>query len=281
MSLESAERALTTLRLELIVFTSLVALGLVLEYKTALKLMVLGLWKLLTFRSTPVDRCALRKMCWHFLGALLVTIGVAGEFWIEYRQYAAENDLTRATSAERDRLRNETANANAEAGKANERASANEKEAEELRKELAWRTLTKEQEKRLSSRLPNQFVGAKLIVADVMGDAEGASYAVEIWRALSKAGWGDSENPGARGVGNPRSQYFPSRPPEGLSVLERDNRQAALFLQKTFKEAGMGDSPLTSVPIPGLSGPLADTINANVPPNTLELIVGTKPKEKK
>jgi hypothetical protein len=38
-------------------------------------------------------------MVWHSLGALLVTVGVLGEFWVEFKQYGAENVLSRASAS--------------------------------------------------------------------------------------------------------------------------------------------------------------------------------------
>lgn len=115
MSIESAENTLKLLRIVLVLFTSLVAIGLVLEYKAALRLIGNGLIRLIRFKSNSVERCALRKMCWHFLGALLVTVGVAGEFIVEFEQYGAENKLSRASASARDELNAKAAQAEATA----------------------------------------------------------------------------------------------------------------------------------------------------------------------
>src|ERR1700692_4824837 len=104
MSIESSEHILAILRILLVGFTSLVAIGLVLEYKTPLYLIAKGFLRLISFKSNSFDRCALKKMCWNFLGALLVTVDVAGEFVIEYKQNGAESDFSRASASVRDHL---------------------------------------------------------------------------------------------------------------------------------------------------------------------------------
>jgi hypothetical protein len=221
----------------------------------------------------------------------------------------AENDAKHAQDSAKDAnnssvaASNRAPDASGQAKKAFDRAASAEKEAGEnkleaerlrlraedeaakriaIEQQLAWRTLTKAQEKVLIAPLPPELAGTKLLVGDVMGDAEGDSYAAEIWGALSKAGWGDSENPAMRGVGNPISLYFPSVPLQGLQIAERDREQPARFLQATLKKAGIdADMLLVPVPDPPPNKPLLVSLAANIPVGTLKLTVGTKPKKKK
>jgi len=95
---ETTEVTLNTLRIFLTTFTSLVAIGLVLEYKTALWNILRLVIKVLLLRSSPFERCTLRKLSWHSLGAILVTVGVLGEFWVEFRQYGSEGKLARESA---------------------------------------------------------------------------------------------------------------------------------------------------------------------------------------
>jgi hypothetical protein len=118
-ALESAEDSLRTLRIFLVAFTWMVGVGLVLEYKTQLLFICRNLLKFVSLKSNSFDRCQLRKLVWHSLGALLVTVGVLGEFWVEFKQYGAESNFSRASAASRDEL--------------NAKASRNEIEAAQLR----------------------------------------------------------------------------------------------------------------------------------------------------
>lgn len=228
---------------------------------------------------------------------------------------AAENDAKQARDSARDangraiEASKEATRASGQATDAFGRAASAEKEAGEdklgaerlrllaedearkrvaIEQQLAWRTLTSEQRKHLGFPLPHEFVGTTLIVANPMGDAEGWSYARELWQALSKAGWGDSENPGLKGsgVGNPRALMFPTAVPQGLEVIERGEPEAGSFLWKTLLDCGIG---VTKVSIPmsrsafnlstgPMSSGLAASVDATIPANTLELLVGVKPQ---
>jgi len=110
-SIESIEHSLKILRIFLVIFTWMVGIGLVLEYKTQLFFICRGLLKVVGLKSNSFDRCQLKKLVWHSLGALLVTVGVLGEFWIEFKQYGAESNFSRASAAARDELNARTAEA--------------------------------------------------------------------------------------------------------------------------------------------------------------------------
>jgi hypothetical protein len=110
-SIGTIEHSLKVLRIFLVIFTWVVAVGLVVEYKTELLFICKGLLKVVRLKSNSFDRCQLRKLIWHSLGALLVTVGVLGEFWIEFKQYGVESEFSRASAAERDGLNARTAEA--------------------------------------------------------------------------------------------------------------------------------------------------------------------------
>ena len=110
-SIGAIEDSLKVLRIFLVFFTWVVAVGLVVEYKTELQFIFRGLLKVVRLKSNTFERCQLRKIVWHSLGAILVTVGVLGEFWVEFKQYGAESDLSRASAAERDGLNARTAEA--------------------------------------------------------------------------------------------------------------------------------------------------------------------------
>jgi hypothetical protein len=222
-SLESIESSLNTLRIALVIFTWMVGFGLILEYKTQLSLICQGLLKIVRAKSSSFDRCALRKMCWHFLGALLVTIGVLGEFWIEFKQYGAEKEFSRASASERDKLKARTAQAEAIANGfelkisesdakaksaeatakqfeaqivgAQRDAAESKKEAEserlaraQLQKELEPRRLTGKQKEKLRSLLsadPQQIMFGWCMT----GSDDCQDFVNDIGDAFNKAGW--------------------------------------------------------------------------------------------
>jgi len=194
----------------------------------------------------------------------------------------ATSAFNKAASAEKEAGENKL-----EAGELQLRAEKEAAKRVAIEQQLAWRTFTKEQEKHLAFRLPSRFAGTTLIVANVMGDAEGRSYAGALWDALSKAGWGNSENPGLKGtgIGNPRALFEPAAVPEGLEIIERGKPEAALLLRKTMLDSGI-EVNMISIPLstsnfilsegrmsPGMTADL----DASIPINTLELLVGVKP----
>jgi hypothetical protein len=222
-SLESIESSLNTLRVVLVIFTWMVGFGLILEYKTPLHLICKGLLRIARGKSNSFDRCALRKMCWHFLGALLVTVGVLGEFWVEFKQYGAEKEFSRVSESERDSLKARTAQAEATAkgfdlkisesdakaksaeatakgfeaqiANAQRDAAASKREAEserlarvELQRELAPRRLTGVQKEKLTALLsadPQQIMfGWCMTGADDCKD-----FVNDIGDAFNRAGW--------------------------------------------------------------------------------------------
>ncbi len=200
-SIESMENSLKTLRIFLVAFTWMVGVGLVLEYKTQLLFICRGLLKVVRLKSNSFDRCQLRKLVWHSLGALLVTFGVLGEFWIEFKQYGEEGEFSRASASARADLNAKAAEADATAkgfqsqiAAAQLAAAESKKEAEsehlarvKLQKELQPRRLTSAQKEKLTSLLRNK---PKNIFILTMGDdTETADLANDIGDALNKAGW--------------------------------------------------------------------------------------------
>ena len=243
-----------------------------------------------------------------FAGAALVALGVAGEFRVHIHAGSIEarmRDDTRqlvaivqrdAAQADERARQVESANAVLKQQLKTEGEKAREQEAKltrdnletkqhlenETRKrvaieqQLAWRSLTKEQESRLMSPISTEIAGTKLIVANVMGDAEGRAFAGELWDALSKAGWANVENPALKGteVGNPRALSFSAAVPEGLEIIERGKSEAGILLYKTITGCGIkvsmlfipestSDFNLSSGP---MSGGMAATLNATIPP---------------
>lgn len=78
----------------------------------------------------PPDKPSLSLLLWGFLGAALVVLGVAGELAVHFKAGKVETDMRGATTSL-------VAIVNGKAVDANERASANEKEAARFRSEAA------------------------------------------------------------------------------------------------------------------------------------------------
>src|SRR6266568_3969617 len=98
MSVESLEASVDKLRHWLTFWTLVVAVGLILEYRKQLWAIALLSVKIIRLKSTPFDRCIWRRLCIISIGGILVTIGVMGELWIEFRASRVENDLRLANA---------------------------------------------------------------------------------------------------------------------------------------------------------------------------------------
>src|SRR5260370_36576803 len=112
-----------------------------------------------------------RAWAWNLplviIGAVLITVGVAGELAVQFFAARKETKLRKANDAVFSILNGKAAEALERAAKADERASQNEKEAVRLSKiaederlarvkieeDVAWRRLTKDQQIKMASRL--------------------------------------------------------------------------------------------------------------------------------
>jgi hypothetical protein len=187
------------------------------------------------------------------IAALLVAIGVAGEFagdWISgpitHRIESAKQDEMARLTASSNSLKAELADAVAKGKEADARiaeahrgaAEANHKaEAEHLARvqieeELAWRVISDEQEGRLLASIPHSLIGLQIGVTSIMGDAEGARYALDIIRVLNKAGIV---------TGGLMSAVVTPPIPEGvrIRVNNRDPGSSVVLLQEAFMAAGI------------------------------------------
>lgn len=164
------------------------ASALSLEYWAKLKLLILLLGKLIFFKSTPFERCALKKIALHSLGPLLVVVGIAGEvifegqtFILEYRQETKSRETIASLQRE---------------------ASSDERAEEQLRKDaedehmervkieasVAWRTLSTADQRAIGAHL-RKFPGTTTFSQFEHGDIEASAFTVDIDSALSVAQW--------------------------------------------------------------------------------------------
>jgi hypothetical protein len=134
-------------------------------------------------------------------------------------------------------------------------------ETEHLKQQLAWRTISAEQEAKFIAAISGSPPpGLKISMMAVAGDAEGARYAEDITTLLRKVGLSVPPS----GVG-----MFTGVLPEGVIIKIRDQKSlggnAGLVLQQAFKAAGIN--------VPGLLVPsMAD--------DSIEILVGIKPHPK-
>jgi hypothetical protein len=181
-------------------WTAIVVLGLLYEYECEL---------LEPPRNWPPKRS------WPFrhsvqlvkLGAIFVTVGVAGELYVEVMSSPAQEALRKFNDTRLAELNKEAGDARKEAGlaierasKADERASKNEKEAATLRKRaedevmarvkiearVAWRRLTAQQKADIGSAL-GRFSGQTVSFWYSNGDTECSWFAADIAEAAVAA----------------------------------------------------------------------------------------------
>jgi hypothetical protein len=128
----------------------------------------------------PPDEPSVWLLGFALLGAGLVAIGVAGEFFIHLKAGRVETEMRNATA----RL---VAIADERAAEANRTAESERLARVELQKELEPRRLTAAQKEKLTSLLRRK---PKPIFILTMGDdTETADLANDIGDALNKAGW--------------------------------------------------------------------------------------------
>lgn len=170
------------------------AIGAVIEYWSKIKVLGLLALKWILRRSTAFDRCTFRRLLIHSVGPILVVLGIAGEFVFEGRTFVLGYRQEQQSESAVVSLR--------------EKASANERDAEQLRKDaakltkdaederlarvkieasVAWRRLSEQQKNDLGKKL-EKYAGLALVRYNG-GDSEAAAFAVSIEDALSRAHW--------------------------------------------------------------------------------------------
>jgi hypothetical protein len=119
----------------LVVFTAVVALGLIVELLWDHKREIIALFKELIWLGYLTK--ASRRTCWKLSGVLLVTIGVTGELWFEHEGRTSETELRDFNNRIVLALQQDVADTGLRAGNA-------EKQAAELLAEIQPRTLTRD-----------------------------------------------------------------------------------------------------------------------------------------
>jgi hypothetical protein len=83
--------SLTALQAAAVVSALVLTMGAVIEYGEKIKHLALLTLKWIFRKSTPFERCVLRKIAMHSFGPILVVLGIAGEVVFEGRTFIVED----------------------------------------------------------------------------------------------------------------------------------------------------------------------------------------------
>ncbi len=179
----ASENSLDGLGFWLFFFTALVVIGLIAEYRHE----VVEFWEEI---RRPAAMFPWQKF-WAITGGVLVTTGVAGELIVGIESSREETGLRNTNHQIESFL--------------NDKASANEREAEQLRKDaerlktdnlklkasIQPRTLDADARKDIGkelSKFASHFSGRKIKVMSYAADAEGVVFSLEVMDVITRAG---------------------------------------------------------------------------------------------
>jgi hypothetical protein len=146
------------------------SVGLILEYWHEVRDLI---------RERPIRWKSIQKLA----GAILVTIGVAGELGVQFKASTVETDLRGVNHKVEALLSTEAGDARRAAGEAMERASNAELRIVELLAEIQPRDLTLAQQKAIRDSL-SRFSGQHVLLGSYVGDAEGYRLSRQLIAAL-------------------------------------------------------------------------------------------------
>jgi hypothetical protein len=224
----------------------------------------------------PPDPPVLWLYAVGLLGAGLVALGVAGEFFIHTTIGKVEADL-----------RNDNAKL---VSLLESRASENERKAAELGVEqalieqsLSWRTLSQNDEKLLASRVA-RFKDREFWVLYNNGDAEGATFAWEIATVLhDRAGVNVFSPFGILISGKVRTSFDKSNAQAitGLviaSTTEAESREAAQILKQALSECGFDSVIRSDTLLPKGSMFMNEGTRMQIPADAVSVRVESRPR---
>ncbi len=173
--------------------TFILIAGAVIEDWSKLKQIGILTAKWLMFRCNAFERCALKKLIFHSIGALLVVVGIAGELVFETRTFIVDDAASSAASIEigqlkvrADELENGNLALRKQAGDAEERAANAEVQAAKLLADIQPRRLSPNQEKEIADAL-KPYAGKVVGIATYQQDAEAMILGIQIANTLTKA----------------------------------------------------------------------------------------------
>ena len=255
------ERSLDSVEFWLAVSTSLVVVGLVLEYWHDVRELIEKI------KSRPPFPW---KKLQEIVGGVLVTVGVTLELILQFQASRIETNIRSDSHQIEGLLDTSAGDARKKAGEAEERAAKAQQQATELLKEIQPRRLSTDQVKAISQALKT-FSGRNVEVATYSTDVEGIILGQQIVKAFSGAGIHVRDMTGSvNSMGLPVfmgimvSSDFPDKPLASaiVSLLKTDGHLAASLGVISF---GQG----TSIFVP--PGTKADAmILVGVKPITIE-----------
>lgn len=176
-AIKALEQRLDSLGVWLIVSTAVVVLGLILEFAFDEDL-----------KRLITERPFKWRLFLTIVGVFLITIGVAGELFVQFKASKVETNL-RTNSHQVEALLNRLA------AEANKKAEGERLARLQLEGELTWRRISEDNQSAVASRLV-RFSGQTAQISYSAGDLEAQSFALSIASALQAAKWEVSEPEG-------------------------------------------------------------------------------------
>ena len=217
--------------------TLLVVFGLILEY-----------W------YEIIDLCRERPIKWKsgqkIIGAILVTVGVAGELGVQLKASRVETQLRSANQKVQGLL-------NKEAGEAQDRASKADLARVRLEKQMAWRRLSKDQKQSICSAMLPSF-SKRMRVLTISNDVEALQYVLDFADAFKRCGlWAGTPDMGP-------GFMMPSNPVI-FGVRIRGPKGAGQSLQSIFEANGVAIAGI-DVELPATDSTLILYVGPRPPP---------------
>jgi len=230
--------------------TALVVLGLIFEYKSPFFdfLDTCTGWNLFTCNWSTFDKS---------IGALMVTIGVAGELLIEFFANRREHTLQEITDVIESDLQQKLKQADVRIAEA-------ELETEKLKKHFSWRTLGQDQIDVLINSLKS--APGNVSISYVSSDAEAKYFASQLMGIFQVSNWTFKITGGTNGgMGGPQFGIIIQTPTPALQGL-------TLQITSAFTKANI---PFTMGNVPGWNVAYINGMQLTAPP--VEIYVGPKP----
>jgi hypothetical protein len=189
---------LTALQAAAVISTLVLTIGAVIEYWGKIKHLALLTLKWIFRKSTPFERCVLRKMAIYSLGPILVVLGIAGEVVFEGRTFIVEDRQEEQSRQTVGQLELKASANEKEAGQLEKDAERLREQAEaehlartKLEKEIQPRTISESDRQKIADRL-RQFApslkGRKVTIDSQIGDGETMLVALEMADILRRSG---------------------------------------------------------------------------------------------
>ncbi len=193
---------LSALQVLAVLSALLLTIGAIVEYKDKIKPIVLLIGKWIFGKSTPYDRCVLRKLLVHSVGPLMVVFGIAGELVFEGRAFIVEDRQENEARQTIGSLKDLASEAFIKAKDALSDSSAALETSQQARQEADWaknlaesataeladRKLTNHQVDVIAEKL-KPYHGQEYEVVAYWDSKEAMGIANQVHEALKEANW--------------------------------------------------------------------------------------------